>query len=582
MPFRNPLALLGLLSIIPLIILYLIRPRPKEIPFSSTLFLREGDAERSAVLSRLISDPLFWVQLLVLCALSAAAAGPYAMEEGAAGSHLVVVLDGSASMQGSFSAALGLIESYLDQYERISIVLAESIPVAALQGGSSAEGRDTLRRLAPKAVSADLSSAMALASNLLGPEGGNILVASDFISWTGGDPEATRKVLEADGRLSIVFADSRRETENVAVVGGWDVAGPGYVNHTALVHNFGSARAVPITIRVPGGSTSQTADLASDQDFYLAFTAYPGINEISLDLQDAIDWDNRAYVYVPSLGEKNVLYLGEPGPALAALRSLPGVAVQTSGDCAAFDLVVAARNASQDGKLNRYIDGGGRVIYIASSREERPEYLPVKITGEGEAPANLWIRSEGFAEGVHFDEIGVYGYLEATSRRRSTVMVEANGAPVLAYWRIGKGTVVYDGLEMSSDFHLRPEYPIFWYQMVNWITGVPDIKEANRRTGELLPFGETITAVTPSGTITTASLLLDEVGIYRFRGESVAANMYDARESDLQRGLSPQPGEFGSGSRETLVEKDLSPWAMALAALAVLLELAILRWRREA
>jgi hypothetical protein len=256
--------------------------------------------------------------------------------------------------------------------------------------------------------------------------------------------------------------------------------------------------------------------------------------------------------------------------------------VQTSGDCAAFDLVVAARNASQDGKLNRYIDGGGRVIYIASSREERPEYLPVKITGEGEAPATLWIRSEGFAEGVHFDEIGVYGYLEATSRRRSTVMVEANGAPVLAYWRIGKGTVVYDGLEMSSDFHLRPEYPIFWYQMVNWITGVPDIKEANRRTGELLPFGETITAVTPSGTITTASLLLDEVGIYRFRGESVAANMYDARESDLQRGLSPQPGEFGSGSRETLVEKDLSPWAMALAALAVLLELAILRWRREA
>jgi len=161
-------------------------------------------------------------------------------------------------------------------------------------------------------------------------------------------------------------------------------------------------------------------------------------------------------------------------------------------------------------------------------------------------------------------------------------MVEANGESVLAYWRIGEGTVVYNGLEVSSDFYLRPEYPIFWYQMVNWITGVPDVKEANRRTGEMLPLGETTTANTPSGQITAANLLLDEAGFYSFRGETVAANMYDARESDLRRSSTVEAGGFGSVSRETLVEKDLSLWVMALAALAILMELAILRWRREA
>jgi hypothetical protein len=363
-------------------------------------------------------------------------------------------------------------------------------------------------------------------------------------------------------------------------VDGWDVPGPGYVNHTAQVHNYGQARLVPITIQGPGGSSSRTADIAAGGDYYLSFTAYPGINQITLDVQDAIAWDNHAFVYVPDLGEKRVLYLGEKGAALAALRSLPNVQVETSGDYADFDLVVVAKNASQDGKLNRYIDGGGRVIYIAQDQES-PEYLPVRVTGKSPGSASLWLRNAEFADGVHFEEIGLFSYLEATARRGSTTMVEGNGVPILSYWRLGKGTVIYDGLEMDSDFYLRPEYPIFWYQMTNWITGVPDINEANYKTGEMIPLGETISVETPSSAVTTSNLLLDEVGIYRYRGEALAANMYDTRESSLSRSAGFQAGEFQEGSRETIVEKDISNWVIALAALAILLELAILRWRRE-
>ncbi|MCX6680670.1 MAG: BatA domain-containing protein [Methanothrix sp.] len=578
MPFRNPMALLGLLSIIPLIIIYLIRPRPKEIRFSATQFLREGEVERSAVLSRLINDPLFWVQLLVLLSLSVAAAGPFTTETGLASSHLVVVLDGSASMQAS-SRALPLIDPYLDKYQRISIVLAGAMPLTALSEGSPSEARAALQRQQPKAVSADLSSAMTLAGSLLAGEGGHMLVVSDFISWTGDDPDATRKILQADGRVSIVFADSYQGGDNLALVEAWDVPGPGYVNHTALVHNYGPARVVPITIRGPSGADSRTVQLASGGDDYLSFTAYPGVNEISLDLVDAVAWDNHAYVYVPDLAPKRVLYLGEEGPALAALRSLPNVKVETSGEFNSFDLIVVARNASLDGKLNRYIDGG-RVIFIASDQES-PEYLPVRVTGEQAGPASLWVRSEGFAKGVHFDEIGLFRYPEAVSRKGSTTLVEANGQPILSYWRLGKGMVIYSGLEMDSDFYLRPEYPIFWYQMVNWITGVPDIIEANRKTGEIIHLGETAPVETPSTSLAASSLLLDEVGVYRFSGKAVAANMYDPQESSLQRKNGVDAGAFVAESRETIVETDLSNWIIALAALAILLELAIMRRRRE-
>jgi hypothetical protein len=141
--------------------------------------------------------------------------------------------------------------------------------------------------------------------------------------------------------------------------------------------------------------------------------------------------------------------------------------------------------------------------------------------------------------------------------------------------------VVYSGLEMDSDFYLRPEYPIFWYQMVSWITDVPDITEANRKTGEIIHLGETAQVETPSTSLDASTLLLDEVGVYRFQGKAVAANMYDLKESSLQRNNGVDAGAFVADSRETVVEKDLSDWIIALAALAILLELAIMRKRRE-
>ncbi|HNX39422.1 MAG TPA: VWA domain-containing protein [Methanothrix sp.] len=590
MPFSNPAALLGLLSAIPLILIYLIRPKPREIRFSATQFLQEGEAERSAVLSRLINDPLFWVQLLVLCSLSVAAAGPYTEEEGQAGSHLVVVLDSSASMQACWPRALQIIDPYLERYQRISLVQASSAPRTLLQEGGAAEAADALRNARTDAVSADLSAGLALAGSLLGGQGGHILLVSDFVSWTGDDPEETRKVMQAEGKVSIVFADAYQGGDNLAVVEGWDVPGPGYVNHTARIHNFGPAASASITIRGPGGSEGRTAQMGSDGEYYLSFTAWPGVNEIILNVDDAIDWDDHAYVYVPDLAEKRVLYLGRPGPALAALRSNPNLLVTaedgaggaaTQTDYSGYDLIVLAANSTPDGKINRYVDGG-RVIFIASGGAEGPEFLPVRLAGQADGPAALWVRDEGFAGGLHMDEIGLYRYPQAVSRKGSATLVEANGVPVLSYWRLGRGLVVYTGLEMDSDFYMRPEYPIFWYNLVNWITDVPDVQDSNRKTGETVYLGESAVLTTPTTTLTASSLRLDEAGVYSFLGRSIAASMYDPAESSLKRSGGVDAGQFHEVSQTTTVKKDLSLWIIALAALAILLELAVMRWRREA
>ena len=580
MPFRNPVALLGLLSIVPLIVLYLIRPKPRDLPFSSTKFIAEGEAKRSAVLSRLFTDPLFWMQLMVLSLLASAAAGPYTVATGSPGSHLVVVFDQSASMEASFKNAVELAELHFSDFDRISIVLAESVPVVALKEGSDGEARELLREISPRAITADISSAMIMAASMIGAEGGGILVVSDFLSWSGDDPEVTRKLIESDG-VEVVFADSGTGGDNVAIVGGWIMESTSNPNYSCLIHNYGRRIQVPVTVSSPGGADTKTITLDTDSDYYLSFDLVFGKNTVSLEIDDAISLDNTAYVYVPERVPMRILCHGEAGPAYVALRSLPYITVERSGDYSDFDMVVISENASSDGKLNRYIHGGGDVVYVAKNTTTCPEYLPVRITGTADGPASLWTRRAGFAGGIHFDEIGVFSYPVAEPKQGSVTLVETNAVPVLSYWRLGKGTVVYMGLE-QTDFYLRPEYPILWYKMVNWLAGVPDIRESNRITGEVIQLGEMSDIETPDGAISTETLILNQTGFYVLHGLTIAANIYNPRESDLSHSTSYLPGAFTSHEAGLkVIEKEIAPWLIILAITIVILELVFIWWRRE-
>ncbi|MDD5769195.1 MAG: BatA domain-containing protein, partial [Methanothrix sp.] len=349
MPFSTPLALLGLLSAIPLIILYMIRPKPKDLPFPSTTFIREGEAKPTAAINRLMTDPLFWIQLLVIIFLVLAAAGPYTEARGIQGEHLVVVIDLSASMEASFSDAKEIVLRYSSGQERISIVLAESIPIVALREGNGEQARTTIESLSPRAVSADLSAGMTMGKSLLGAEGGQILVVSDFISWTGDDPQVTRRLIEGEG-TGVVFVDSGGEGENVGIVGGWIVDSGGVLNYTCLIRNYDGTKAVPITIEGPGGTSTTVRTIDAGGESYLTFDAFPGVNTVTLEVDDAISSDNTAYVYTPELRPRKVLYLGDDGPVLAALKSISTIAISRSGDYGGFDLVVA-ENATSDGEL---------------------------------------------------------------------------------------------------------------------------------------------------------------------------------------------------------------------------------------
>ncbi|MCC7577015.1 MAG: BatA domain-containing protein, partial [Methanomethylovorans sp.] len=102
MAFETPLALLALASIIPLIILYLLRPKPLMVRIPSVMFLMQVEEKKRffTSITKLIKDPLFLIQLLVLILLALAAAAPYiTTNEPLSDEHTVLIMDMSASMQ---------------------------------------------------------------------------------------------------------------------------------------------------------------------------------------------------------------------------------------------------------------------------------------------------------------------------------------------------------------------------------------------------------------------------------------------------------------------------------------------------
>ncbi|MCK5109689.1 MAG: BatA and WFA domain-containing protein, partial [Methanosarcinales archaeon] len=191
------------LSVIPLIIVYLLRPKAKDVLIPSIIFITAVTQQKkkyARVLSKLIKDPLFLIQLLILLSLIIAIAAPYGVKRmEVSGEYTVIILDGSASMQSGnkLDKVIEIAENHLTAQN--SIILAENVPILALRGGDVEAAKNVLDSLPKTATTADLYQAITLGSTLLTDGGGRIIVISDFTNWDGEDPHIAKKLAEGDG-----------------------------------------------------------------------------------------------------------------------------------------------------------------------------------------------------------------------------------------------------------------------------------------------------------------------------------------------------------------------------------------------
>ncbi|HJH32488.1 MAG TPA: hypothetical protein C5S50_10040 [Methanosarcinaceae archaeon] len=627
MAFTTPLALAALASIIPLIILYLLYPKPLDIQIPSLMFLMKVEEEKKRLYSsitRLIKDPLFLLQLLVLIFLSVAAAGPFFItEEPLSGEHTVLIIDSSASMQADerFKSAVSIAQNYVSK--KNSIILAKNIPVIALQDAGASSAKDVLEKLQPTATVADLSMAISSGMRLLSDEGGRIIVISDFTNWDGDDPVTAKSLAESYG-LKMTFVKVGKSAGNVGIINGWLEASDTGYTYNCIIKNYNDrSEKAKIDISISNGdndavSRTMSLDIAarSTKQFMLTNIGN-GITTVKLANTDDMMVDNTAYISIPGVSQQRVLFVSDTGklPSKTSLSLIPNTGTTTSGnvpsDIARYDVVVIANKNTALSKqeisiLDKFINkNGGKVVFIASNALAPDvadfdlfKLLPVKpleITEASDGVLLSVVQDTRLTEDMKFDEVAVYKYLNATPRSDSTSLVVAeNNIPVLTYQAMGDGTVVYIGLndvlgeEAWGNFHNLPEYPVFWAKLIGWLGGAGDISDYNIKAGAITALSQSMDYSAPGGTMSGNRVLYDEVGIYEVAGKRIAVNLYNDRESDttvdasdvIERSLS-KTGPGVVRATTYTVKKDIDIYLIAGVLLLMLLEIMIIRKRGE-
>jgi hypothetical protein len=475
MPFETPLALAALLSVIPLIIIYMLRPKPKVLSIPSLMFVLKLERERKRVyasLTKIVQDPLFLIQLLMLILLSIAAAGYYfTSEEPLSGEHTVIVLDTSASMQAEsrFAEALGAADGYVSK--KNSIILASDMPLLALEGGDAAAAKNILKVVKPGAGTADLSAAITTGMRLLSKEGGRIIVISDFTNSKGDDPVASKSLAESYG-IKVNFVKIGKPIDNIGIINGWIEAANGKYSYTGVIKNYGKQNE-NIAIDTgrgssKGSSTSFSLDVpAGGTNQFTLGNLGPGITNVKLDVKDNLPVDNQAYISIPETSEQRILYVTDNGklPSKTALSLLPNsnltILQSVPSNFDNYTLVVLAQKKTPIAndsieRVENYVRNGGNAVFIASEAltPDKTEVnlikllpvKPIKVESDENGLGIKEVQQSSITRDIKTDEISVHKYLNATERTGSTTLVALeNNVPIISYWQVGKGTVFYLG-----------------------------------------------------------------------------------------------------------------------------------------
>ncbi|MDR0767529.1 MAG: VWA domain-containing protein [Methanosarcinales archaeon] len=626
LPFIFPLALLGLLSIIPLIILYMLLPKPFKVSMPSVMFLMRIEESREKIyssLTKIVKDPLFIAQLLVLILLAVAAAGPYILSyDTLSDETTVIIIDGSASMEigDRFGEAQRDASRHLSRVN--TVILASSTPVIIAENVSASEAERAIRNLTPRAVTADIGSSMAMAANMLSARGGSVVVLSDFTGWDGLNPIVAKNLLGSG--LNVTFVPYGTPTaNNMGIINGFLETSNGTYNYHFMVRNYDAGVktvSANVTTTLPNGTRLSYAPMTitvpgnSAETFVFRNVSY-GTTEIRLMTNDAVDSDNFAYISIPGRQSAEVLYVSSVNnlPSQIALGLIPELAVRrvsevpenlVSGNYSFVVVNMGDRvltNAESDA-LHNYVLAGGDLVFVAGAYLEGPNQtvnmsrmLPIRIneTVTRIDGTRIFAVGDDFTSGLDLNSVFMRTFLSAETRNLTSTaypVMTMDGVPIIAYGPYGNGTVFYVGLNDHSgvnawnNFASMPEFPVFWVRVANHFAGIGAISEYNVRAGTIITLPNDTEIITPEGRVVTNRILLDSVGIYIIGQRHIAVNMYNDKESNS---LAPRlsglenANEGGELPTQFEIRNNLYYILAILAALFMMTELYLLRKRGD-
>ncbi|PIN81280.1 hypothetical protein COV11_02270 [Candidatus Woesearchaeota archaeon CG10_big_fil_rev_8_21_14_0_10_30_7] len=599
---QNLWGLYALLSLIPLILLYLIKPKPKLLDIPSLMFFLKsmGANKITSFLKQFTKDWLFIIQLLVLLFMTLILLTPiieYFHDVSAA--HTVFVLDVSASMQtkeqGGTRFDLMIRKAKELAGSRNTVILAKYYTKVDLRNQGKSTTIDYLNILRPTDSSTRLGDAIMAAGSILeqtNKKEGRIIVISDFINTEGQEPLTAKSVLQSKGMIvDFINVASTDKKDNV----GFVKLIVDEKSSVAYVKNFNEyQKTVTLTIN----DLTKELKLGPEQVEPFSFQTIGGVTKIEITPKDDLEIDNIAYLSAPQeLKSKALVITNNESIFLTnALKStglldvtITNPPIIPSGDYDLYFLHDINQREILTGTfedLKTKIENGASLILHAQNDLNTIDFknlINLPILEKIRTTKELTIQQiNRFTKNIDFGKVEHYWMLGSNNEIKPFVTVE--NTTIIGMQSLGKGKIIYYGiLEQASDFKFSPGYPIFWTEIAKFLLEKQDINQLNHPTRNFLSFLKPQEVKTPSGRkLVTQTLLLEEAGIYQLPGQYVATNLLDERESNINAEKSATQKSTEEYEIKAVREKreyDIDPLLIILLILTVIGEIVYIKIR---
>jgi len=590
--FLSPLGLLALLALIPLAVLYLVRPDPETVRFPTMRFLTEDRKQDTTnpLFERLRRNLLFLLQALVIVLLAVSLATPYiTVSESQTVEETVVVLDTSASMATEadggtrFSAAVAAARESLSG--TASVVVSGPTPEVLVRGGTRQSASAALSELTVTHTTGDLRGAISQASAVAG-ENARIVVLSDFAdetAWADAVRTARARGLSVDLRQ---FGGGG--TDNVGLV---DRSFSGE-NVTVSVRNFGER---PVERTVSLGNQRTRLSLDPGDVVTTTFSVPAGGGTVALSPGDGFPVDDTVPVAAPDDPTIDVLLLTNDRSrylttALSVVDEVdltvdsPPTTVEGEYDVIVFSNVDRERLLRGTVESARTVVERGGGVVVQAQENPPPVYGDLLLVDPGSVrpTPTLRVAEDPVVSGIGFTP--PEEYLAGSLRSGRALVSTAGGTPIVAVDRRGAGRVMYYGYLDGTSFRFNYQYPVFWKRSMFYLAGRESLSALNRETGARLRFDEPTTVETPGGTVTEQTVTLDRVGVYGVGDRRVSAALLSPQESAVAVDpLSARSDVADVATREESqrVPRPVTEWVVVAALAVMVLELGYMKRRGD-
>lgn len=600
MGLLEPAGLFAGILAIPILALWILRPRRRPRIIGSTLLWRQAldNVEASHPWQRLRWHVLLALQLAAIALFAVAIARPFLLSASDLTDQTYVVLDASASMQATdvkpnrFAVAKTMIGETIDRLPpggQLTIVLMADEPrLLVARSGDRRALHAALDAARPSNEGANLAAALGLIAPLAaGHSEAQTLVYSD-----GGTDDATRV-----GRFPFAIRWIRvgGPSENVGIAAFAVGAGESGPVALARIANFGAR---PASGQVELWADSRLYDVRSfvvapGESASESWANLPtGANALEARLRgsDAFSLDDRADATVTAGKPTRVLLITPGNPFLQqALKLAPGV-----------DLTVAD-----------HVGGGANadvVVYdgVAPARLPLANVLLVHPP-VGDVPWSIGPdRPVGLLRTVASSEINRLLDLSQVHVRDTrgmtlpsnaeTVIADPDG-PLIAVEQSGRSRIGVIGFDLhQSDLPLDPSFPVLISNLVDWLkpgssAAGHSVAPSSPVSVSTWPAASRVELVRPDGSRERLAppfpprLIADteQLGLYQIvqsapgqpdRVSWFTVNQFSSRESDLNPPATLPVAQSAGNPTTTAppVPEDLWPWLAAAALLVLLAE----------